>query len=47
MKVICASYTVLKTFEVDKDITIEEVNEIVKLNAPECTSDIEWEYIEL
>lgn len=47
MKVIYATYTILKTFEVDEDITTEEANEIVEFNAPEDVSDIEWEYIEL
>lgn len=46
MKIIYATYTILKSFEVEDNITIEEANEIVEFNAPGDVSDIEWEFNE-
>lgn len=46
MKTIYTTYTILESFEVEDDITIEEANEIVEFNAPGNVNDIEWEFNE-
>lgn len=46
MKIIYATYTILKSFEVEDDITIEEAGEIVEFNAPRDVDDMEWEFNE-
>lgn len=46
MKIIYATYTILKAFVAEDDITTEKANEIVEFNAPEGVSDIEWEFNE-